>query len=930
MEKKRRMKTQKINNLLALLLFFASFGVYFDTMAPTVSYWDCGEFIATSYILGVPHPPGSPLYLIIGRIFSMLPISNDVAFRVNIISPIVSALAVMLLYLIIVMFVKQLRGGIKSLDDRIVIFGSGVVGSLIFAFTDSHWFNAVEAEVYSISTFLTALVVWLILRWAERSEKSGNERYFLIIAYVLGLSSGIHLLNLLALPFMGLIIYFKKWKFSWASFLGLMGVVAVTFLIIYKGIIKGLPQMALKIGIVGIAGLVILIFGITIYVIVHRRQLLSVIFSSLVLIIIGYSTYSILFIRSNQNPSIDENDPETIERAISYLEREQYGNVGVFPRRYGKIPPIHEVVGAPISRTQEYSSRQNFRYMKYEFGKQMEFLWDYQIMKMYIRYFLWQFAGRGPANETGVSNFGANPNRSEDGVNWFQFGLPFPLFLGLFGMYFQFRKDYHQAFSVMTLFFITGLAIIFYLNQDNPQPRERDYSYVGSFLAFSIWIGIGVAALLDKLFQLLSSRNYRFKTSYLAIVGLLVLIPGIMVSSNYYQHDRSGNYVAWDYSYNILQTCEPNGIIFTNGDNDTFPLWYLQEVEGIRKDVTVANLSLLNTEWYIRQLRDSRPKGSRYINLTDEQIRGEVPIGRNPTIGESLYLRPSRWRKYTFSIPVVGDEKNKEGKISWNVKPTFGNNAIRVQDLMIMHIINENKWRIPIYFAVTVSNKNKIGLGKYLQMEGLAFRLISHKAPLIEYDKLSENMSTIVTDTTWSTGYQPGYMYRNLNNPDVYLNPNVKKLLQNYRSALLQLADRDVREFEKITKLPSPNDDEIERQRQKALKHLELATTVISEETIPFTNVGLQFHIGRLYKNLGEFDRAIPIFESLYQLNPSEGIIIRELADSYSSLEEWDKAIWVVSSWLDYNRQRRSPADSIQFKSLLELYKQKRSQSAES
>lgn len=346
------MTIEKTHRLLAGFVFLVSFGIYFATMAPTVSYWDCGEFIATSYILGVPHPPGSPLYLIIGRIFSMFPFGGDIGFRVNLISPLVSALAVMLLYLIVVQFITQWRGPVRSREDRWVVFGSALVGSLAFAFTDSHWFNAVEAEVYAMSTLFTALVVWLILRWAERSEEVGNERYFLIISYVLGLASGVHLLNLLALPFMGLIIYFKKRQFSWPSFFALGGIVAGSFLTIYLGIIKGFPKLANFVGVSGVVLLVAALFGFTVFAIVRRQRLWSTVLSCLVLVVVGYSTYGILFIRSSQNPGIDENDPETVDRAVKYLEREQYGTVSFLPREYikdrvGSFAHKVEKVGRP-------------------------------------------------------------------------------------------------------------------------------------------------------------------------------------------------------------------------------------------------------------------------------------------------------------------------------------------------------------------------------------------------------------------------------------------------------------------------------------------------------------------------------------------------------------------------------------------------------
>lgn len=861
-------RNNRLNRIIAGIIFLVSFLVYYDTMAPTVSFWDCGEFIATSHTLGVPHPPGSPLFLIIGRVFSMIPFSPDIAFRVNLISVFVSALAVMLLYLIIVKVIAHWRGGIKENSDVIIAFGGALVGALTFAFTDSHWFNAVEAEVYSMSTFFTAIVVWLILHWSERAEEQGNERYILIIAYMIGLAIGIHLLNLLALPFIALIIYFRKQSFEWKSFLITIGITGVTFVIIHNGVIKGLPKLASEIGVFGVVVAVLIVFGIMIWSIVNKQQLLSIVFTSMVLILIGYSSYTIIFIRSGQDPVIDENDPETVTAAVSYMEREQYGQVGRFPRRYKGIPAQHEVVGAPANG-QKYSLSQKRKYMFYNVSKQWDFFWNYQVKKMYWRYFLWQFAGRGNSTEPGVTAFGAN-NR-QDGVDWSQFGLPLAFILGLAGMIYHFYRDEKEAFSMMTLFFLTGLAVIIYLNQDNPQPRERDYSYVGSFLAFSVWIGVGAAAIIENIIKKIKTENIGHRLGIAVILLQVILIPFAMVRANYHEHDRSGNYVAWDMSYNMLQSCEPHGIIFTNGDNDTFPLWYLQEVEGMRKDVTVANLSLLNTPWYIRQLRDSRPKGEGFINLTDDQILG-LTSGLTP------------WKTQKIQIAVEGDPQNEDGYIEWVLKPTFANQALKVQDMMILRIINDTKWKYPIYFAVTVSPTNKIGLDKYLNMEGLTFRLQSHKVDAINPGKMQDYLMTELGDSTWSTNfsqssllkvdsgqnksfwskdYQPGYLFRNLGNENVHYNPQIIRLLQNYRSAYMQLAVHYFFDYQRLNRKEDADPGEVEMLRLRVKETLDQMEKNLPERTIAIESKDLYFQIGQIYSEIGEKVRLRHILDNL-------------------------------------------------------------------
>ena len=890
-----------INRLIAFFIFLLTFVVYFDTMAPTVSYWDCGEFIAVSHTLGVPHPPGSPFFLLLGRIFSMLPFSDDIAFRVNIISPLVSALAVMLLYLSIVKVVTHWRGEIKNISDSLIVFGGGVSGALAFAFTDSHWFNAVEAEVYAFSTFFTAIVVWLILLWNEKADQKGHERYLLIIAYMIGLATGLHLLNLLAIPFITLIIYFRKYKVEWKTFGINVLITAVIFFVIHNGIIKGLPKMAAGfLGVWGTAFLILSIFGLMVWAILNKQHLISFTATSVVLVLLGYSTYTMIFIRSNQDPTIDENDPETVEAMISYLEREQYGSVGQFPRRFKGIRQMYEVVGPPASNG-EYSSRQKSQYRKIDMSKQWDFFWNYQIKKMYNRYFLWQFAGRGPSTESGVTAMGANSR--EDGVHWSQFGLPLALIIGLIGMFYHGSKDQRMSFSVMSLFILTGYAIIIYLNQDDPQPRERDYSYVGSFFAFSIWIGAGVSAIGEFIEKKIGETNLRNRLLSIMLVLVIAFMPGVMMSVNYHSHDRSGNYVAWDYSYNILQSVGPNGILFTNGDNDTFPLWYLQEVENVRKDVAVVNLSLLNTPWYIKQWKEARPENTKFINLSDNQV-------------DAITSRLQRWEEKKVQVPVNNDPKNDQGYIEWNLKPTFAGQALRVQDIMILRIIKDANWKVPIYFAVTVSQSNRIGLDSYLDMQGLTFQLKSHKTEPVDQDMMYKNLMTQIGPDNWSTGfdisefrsdvneeninwsrdYQPGYMYRNLGNEKIYYNDQIIRLLQNYRSAYMQLAVTYYMDYQKEKRKKNPDDYILADLSSKSVAVLDQMRFNIPEETIPITSEDLHYQVARLYGDLDRKESMENIIEDLIAMegvSPSNKV---EYANVYyRELDDPETAVSILS-----------------------------------
>ncbi|MFB0516114.1 MAG: protein O-mannosyl-transferase family [Candidatus Neomarinimicrobiota bacterium] len=892
----------RAHRLIAVFLLLFSFLLYLKTMAPTVSFWDCGEFIATSYIMGVPHPPGSPLFLLVGRFFTLLPLFGDIGARVNLISPIASALAVMFLYLVIVQLVCKWRGGVKSVTDALITYGAGGLGALTFMVTDSHWFNAVEAEVYAVSTFLTALTVWLILRWSEsessppgtneanRTVPSGGSHayYILILAYLLGLAAGIHLLNLLALPFVALIIYFRRREFTWTGFLVTVLITLAAYIVIHLGVIIGLPQLAEATGIEIVVGVLVIAVIATIWTIRRRLKNASIILTALLLVVVGYSTYITIFIRSQKDPAIDENDPETIRQAVAYLEREQYGDRPLWKgRTYDNRRGTFTEREVLLPRRYSGQSDHFRSYARY--SSDADFFWNYQVKKMYMRYFLWQFAGRGPVGSKGlISRYGANS--TEDGVDWFQFGLPLALLLGLFGLFYHMQRDWKHGLAVLALFLATGLMIILYLNQPDPQPRERDYSYVGSFFAWSIWIGIGVAGLMELLSQRLKESSLRRIALSVVLGVLLIIMPGVMLFANYHEHDRTGNYVAWDYSYNLLDGCEEGGIIFTNGDNDTFPLWYLQEVEGIRKDVRVINLSLLNTEWYIRQLRDFEPKLP--LSLSDEDISQMSPIP---------------WQEKTVRL-AVGDPDHETGHIEWTLRPTYAGRFLRVQDRMIVQIIRDINWRRPIYFAVTVAPENKIGLDAYLEMQGLVYEVKPNPArPIINIEKLRHNLLE-------------RYRYRNLSDPSIYFNSNIQRLMQNLRASFLQLAVDGI----------------IKGQREQARAVLDTLAVTIPESVIPVQNKDLYFQITGLYaeigdtvelrsrltsipqrfrltpvdyfnigilysQELGDWASAETIFQNLYAQHPQNGEVVGRLVGFYRETGHNDQAARILTDWLRFN-----------------------------
>ncbi|MFQ5823407.1 MAG: protein O-mannosyl-transferase family [bacterium] len=804
------MDHRQINRIIGFLVFLISLVVYGRTVAPTTSYWDCGEFITCSYILGVPHPPGAPLFILVGKVFTMLPIFGDIGLRVNVISVLLSALTVMFTYLIIVRLIREWRGVPETVEEKIIFYTSGVIGALGFAFSDSFWFNAVEAEVYAPSMFFTAIVVWLILIWLEKSEHVVSDKILLLIAYLVGLATGVHLLNVLALPTVFLIIYFKRAELNLKSFTLFAIASVAAFGAVYPGIVKGIPWILNKFSFMYLGVFVFAIFVGIIYALRNHRRVLGLALLCLMLVVVGYSTYTALYIRSGLDPAIDENNPDNSARFASYLNREQYGDIPLTQRR------------AP--------------------------LWEYQIKKMYIRYFGWQFIGKG--NTLGPDNYIVE-TISLRGL----MGLPF--LIGMIGMFYHFNRDWKKALSILTLFIMTGVAIAIYLNQPDPQPRERDYGFVGSFFAFAIWIGIGAGALLELVFDSIKHSMLLRKVAIaLTIILLFVAVPYNMYSFNYHAHDRTGNYVAFDYSYNILQSCEPDAIIFTNGDNDTFPLWFLQYVYNIRKDVRVVNLSLLNTHWYIKQLRDQDPKVP--INFTDAQIdQLQAILWQEP---KKVKIKVSREKVIEYlekeedNASISIDKVPESPEIVFELKNTeniAGYPVIRVQDRMIVHILAANKFEKPIYFAVTVSPENMLGLDNrrgvkglknYLRMDGLAFKVMPYYGDrdFISYKNL------------WTNLFEK-FQYRNLNNPHVYFNNNIIGLLQNYRSAFLRLTN--------YYQTKARTDKSL---NEKVLAVLDKMNEVLPEEVVPLRDFRLSLNFGRMYYEAGRpeelekrLDRAV-------------------------------------------------------------------------
>ena len=830
---------KRIDRLTAGAVFLWALGLYLATMAPSVSFWDPGERIASAFKLQVMHPPGAPFYLLVGRLFSMLaPSAESVAWMVNLISVLASAGTVLLTHLIIVRLVRrwQPAPGEQTTAQQVVALASGAIGALTFAATDSFWFNAGIAEVYALSTFFTALVVWLVLKWSaaarrEEAQLRGSashlfqlnaNRYLVLIAFLFGIAIGIHLLSLLAFFFVVLIVFFTEFdKEAWTSKqrwgrLTLAGAVSAgLFLAIYPGLVKGLPKVfeatgAPLVAAVGITALVA--YGI--YATHTRRMAVAnLALMCLAVILIGYGSYTLVFVRSATEPSIDMNDPDTIERFISYLEREQYGDTpllqGVtFNDESGRVNP-REGETSLFPRRHSIDPQHWRVYERYD--SDLEFFFDYQVGYMYLRYFLWNFSGRAsdaqgapaitglpfvdpastrPANSasgasgaegtaaaSGADQVRKTPSERESRNVYFAL----PLLLGLFGAFYHFQRDWRRAFSVFVLFFMTGIGIILYLNQTPMQPRERDYSYVGSFLAFSLWVGIGAGGLMQLAYE--SARNSLSgtgRTAALLGTGLLVAlaVPGWMTAENYGDHDRSDNYVPRDYAHNMLSSVAEDGILFTNGDNDTYPLWYLQEVEGVRTDVRVVNLSLLNTPWYIRQLKEHATYASAPlpISMSNEQIQNLRPRqweARQVQLPVSDPDLASRWSDY---LPNT-DTSALERPLQWKLQGrSYGQDSriLQIADLVAYNMLRtnaENNWERPIYFAVTVAQSGQLNLSNYFQLEGQAYRVlpIKHNQPL-------GRVIPGLTDERMSD-----FRFTNLADSSVYYNENARRMVDGYR-----------------------------------------------------------------------------------------------------------------------------------------------------
>ena len=946
------------------MVFLIASSIYIITSEPTMSFWDCGEYISTAFKLEVGHPPGAPLFQLIGRFFTFFAFGDValVARMVNTMSALASGFTILFLFWTITMIAKKIiysDGSELTKGKTYMIMGAGLVGALAYTFSDSFWFSAVEGEVYAMSSFFTAIVFWAIFKWDEHSGDKHAYRWLIFIAYLMGLSVGVHLLNLLAIPAITLVYYFKKfpaptWKGIILAFLFSIGILSVIMYLIIPWIVNlaGLFELFFvnSIGMPFNSGTIIyfiLLVGLIVFGLYRTRKrgkaILNTIILSFTFILIGYTSFLVLIFRSNADTPIDENNPENAMYLLAYLNREQYGDWPLFSGQYYNAPIIDRKDGTPVYTKDNVSGKylvtdkrervvpvydprfttifprmwanmekryiddykrwgnvkgnpvevqgdekQETRYIP-TFSENLRFFWDYQVVHMYYRYFMWNFAGKQNDNQ-GVGN-------KIDG-NW-KSGIPFydkwrlgsqnipeirknkadnsfyflPLILGLIGLSFTFKKDYRSAIVIGLLFLLTGIAIVIYLNQYSPQPRERDYAYAGSFYAFAIWIGLGVLQLSEWL-------NKKLNLSLSAIIATLaslILVPGIMAQQGWDDHDRSGRYTALALAENYLNSCPPNAILFTNGDNDTFPLWYAQEVEGIRTDVRVVNLSLLNTDWYIDQLKrkayDSDPvpfsltrekyrQGNHDVTyivedeaLKDQYVDLKVLFNILNTGDSRLTLKTQQFGSVDF-FPTrkffIGHdslELLKKGYVpvkyagqitplKWEVKL----NAIEKNNLMILDLLAHNNWKRPVCFASTMGTEIYIGLEKYFFLEGLAFRLLPVTS-ISDDGQIGEVNAEVMYDNLMNK-----FTWGNMQDPKTYMDENNLRMSMNFRNAFGRLADELIREGKK----------------DSARKVLDRCMEVMPDKVIPM-NFFMTSVIDGYYK-IGDTIKANALADRLFTL----------------------------------------------------------------
>ena len=987
------------NTLCGWVVFAIAAATYLLTIEPTASFWDCGEFISSAWKLDVGHPPGAPFFMLMGHFFALFASdASHVAMCVNALSALASAFTILFLFWTITALAKKLVQP-DELWKGIALLGAGTVGALAYTFSDTFWFSAVEGEVYASSSLFTAVVFWLILKWDEQADEEGSDRWLIAIAYLMGLSIGVHLLNLLTIPAIVLVYYFRRYEFSWKGLICAFLTSCAILLVVLYGIIPGFPTVAgwfelLFVNVLGcpfntgLAVYIILAVSALVWAIIETNKeasktrmaiavtaafalsgaaflfeqwwigillsagLLAILLSKrdliparwlntatlmIAVILIGYSSYAALVIRSNADTPMDQNSPDNVFSLKYYLNREQYGDRPLFygqtynapvqlriegqmcipveKQGHAQYAPSPKVEGekdryvitgyksqyvymkefcmlfprmysSQDSHVQAYKEWANVkgRRVKYDycgqqktdycptFAENLRFFFRYQVNFMYWRYFMWNFAGR----QNDLQSYG-DITRG----NWIS-GIPFidnkmlgdqsllptelkenkghnvyyllPLILGIIGIVWQCSKRNQEGQAVgwknftltFLLFFLTGLAIVMYLNQTPYQPRERDYAYAGSFYAFCIWIGLGVLALIDWLNSALQSKAG--KTIVAVLVSLLCLgVPALMAQQNWDDHDRSKRYSCRDFGANYLKSCETQAILFSNGDNDTFPLWYNQEVEEVGTDLRVCNLSYLQTDWYISQMKrpyyesQALPISWEYKDFMpgkNEIARVDNRLGQPISVEKAFaFLRSDDPRTQTREGDnyLPSDQLYVETPDGQQIFFQKRRMYTRSQ-MMIMEMLQQNQWKRPMYFCATVGNDYYLGLEPWMELTGLAYQITPVRSPngqpRVNAEKMYENM-------------MHKFAYGNMNLPGIYIDENLMRMCRTHRMMFAELAEELIRT----------------NQRDKAIEVLDFA-----EEQLPGYNVPYDYTsatMAAMYFTLGEDEKGLAIMDNV-------------------------------------------------------------------
>lgn len=1000
------MSYQRSNIILGWVLFFVSTAVYMLTLEPTMPFWDCGEFIASAYKLEVGHPPGAPLFMLIARIASAFVSTENVPYAVNTISAISSGATIMFLFWSVTHLAKKMVEKLSKSDEpkNLLILGAGLIGGLAYAFSDTFWFSAVEGEVYAMSSLFTAVVFWAILKWENEADKPSNLRWIILIAYLMGLSIGVHLLNLLAIPAICFVYYFKNYKttpkgivLTSLTSLGLLFLVQNVIIIYFVQIAAWFERifvnsfgMPFNSGVFFYA--LLLIAAIVVALVISKRKnwvAVNTLTWGIAVALIGYTTFATILIRSQANTPMNENKPDNFFAFVSYLNREQYGDRPLFRGQYfntpqdrakpyvdggdvyvksysvreqgknklvisfksefeaneyvkahaedklivkeeyletgekkGTVPNFREThifprmyssQGSHISQYKTWAELKNLKQTP-SFGENMKYFFRYQVNWMYWRYFMWNFAGR-QSDIQGHGDF--LDGNWKTGIGFFdemrlgnQEKLPelyahnkannsyylIPFILGMLGLFYHAIKMQKDFVVVMLLFLLTGVAIVVYLNQTPLQPRERDYAYAGSFYAFAIWIGLGVLAVYYIVRDLLGSKMKPIATAALAL-AFSFTAPMLMAEQGWDDHDRSDRRTGLDMAINYLESLAPNAIIFTNGDNDTFPLWYAQEVEGIRTDVRVVNLSLLNTDWYIDQMKrrqyNSAPvpfsmpeykyrQGTRdLIVLGDDSVYTPLDKAMAWCLDDSK-MRDFGVKKYQtmpnnkFALAVSAENQAKF-KSFVGAKDTLVNSIefalldddgesprqfITKAQMMVLDLILNNNWDRPIYFAVTTGSEAYMGLEPYFQLEGLAYRL----TPIYHTDYDRDNMAGGVASDIMYDNMMNKFKWGNIDTKDIYLDENNRRMVTNLRMQMNNLADQYIREGNK----------------ERAAAVLEKSLAVLPEKNAPYDQTQIMWTTSQLLFKAGRTEEAKKLSARIFELN-------NQMMDYYASLNREDQ-----------------------------------------